>query len=76
MGKREWLISIRNELNMSQQEAADKAGISRSAYAGYETGRRDPEIDNAISVANALGFEWTLFFAKKCRTKTQDKKTA
>lgn len=76
MGKRQWLVNIRNELGMSQQEAAEKAGISRSAYAGYEIGRRDPEIDNAIAVASAMGFDWTLFFAKKCRTKTQNKKTA
>lgn len=73
MQKRDWLISIRNQLGLSQKEAANKAGISRSAYAGYEIGRRDPEIKNAQAVGAALGFDWTLFFATKRRTKTQNK---
>lgn len=76
MKKRDWLINIRLELGLSQKEAAEKCGISRSTYAGYEIGRRDPEIKNAMAVGNSLGFDWTIFFAKERRTMTQKLKGA
>ena len=36
---------IRNQNGLTQQQVADVLGISRSAYCGYETGRRSPDID-------------------------------
>jgi transcriptional regulator with XRE-family HTH domain len=69
--KRDWLVNLRNQLDLSQKDVADKIGISRSAYAGYETGRRDPSIQNAKAIAELLNFNWTIFFDLKRRTKTQ-----
>lgn len=71
MNKRLWLINIRDQLGMSQNDVAKKAGIPRSTYAGYELGRRDPTVKNAKAVASVLGFDWTIFFAQQGRTKTQ-----
>jgi putative transcriptional regulator len=71
--KREWLISIRFQLDFTQQDIADKTNISRSSYAEYEIGRRNPTVPNAQKIASVMGFDWTLFFAKESRNKRQKK---
>ena len=40
------LKKIRKELDMTQQEFADKLGTARNNIAGYETGKRNPS--NAV----------------------------
>jgi putative transcriptional regulator len=71
--KRDWLISIREQLGFSQKDVADRVGIPRSTYAQYEVGRRNPTVPNAQQVSIVLGFDWTLFFAKESRNKRQKK---
>ena len=39
------LRTVRIQNGLTQQQIADVLGISRSAYCGYETGRRSPSID-------------------------------
>lgn len=46
------LTRLRKEKKLTQQEVADKLNISRSAYAGYETGRRVPEYSTLENMAN------------------------
>ena len=41
----EMLAYLRKKKDMSQQELADKIGVSRSTVGMYETGKREPEID-------------------------------
>ena len=36
------LKTLRKQLNLSQQEMADKLGINRGTYANYEVGRNEP----------------------------------
>lgn len=43
---------IRVQNGLSQQQIADVLGISRSAYCGYETGRRSPGLDIIIKLSN------------------------
>ena len=45
----ERLKQLRKELNLTQQEFADKLGTARNNIAGYETGKRNPS-DAAISL--------------------------
>ncbi|GCL71753.1 XRE family transcriptional regulator [Paenibacillus naphthalenovorans] len=71
---RTWLIQMRELKKLTQQEVADLAGISRSCYSGIETGNRNARVPTAKKIANALGFDWTLFFEEKGR-KTSQKKT-
>lgn len=40
---------IRKELNLTQQEFAERIGIKRNTVANYETGRNDP-VDSVISL--------------------------
>lgn len=45
----ERIRDLRNALNLTQQEIADKLGTSRGNIAGYETGRRSPS-DAVVSL--------------------------
>ena len=71
--KRDWLINMRLQQELTQKEVASRAFIDRSTYAQYESGRRTPTVENAKGIGNALGFEWTIFFAKESGNKQQIK---
>lgn len=58
---RKTLKSRREQLNYSQQEVADQAGIERSYYAKIESGLT-PSVKVAKAVGEVLGVEWTVFF--------------
>lgn len=49
------LIELRKEKGMSQQNVADKSGISRSAYSSYENGTRNPRVKTAKRILKVLG---------------------
>ncbi len=42
---------IRKANKLSQQQLADILGISRSTYCSYETGRRSPDVDTIVRLA-------------------------
>jgi len=63
---REWLINRRNELDLTQAEVAQEANIKRSTYSMIELGERNASVSNAKKIANALGFDWTIFFDDEC----------
>jgi transcriptional regulator with XRE-family HTH domain len=46
------LTRLRKSKNLTQQEVARRLNISRSAYAGYEIGRRVPEYSTLENMAN------------------------
>lgn len=71
---RTWLKEIRTQRNMTQNEVAHKAGIERAYYTMIEQGNRSPSVKVAKDIAEALGFDWTIFFENKCNeTKQSDK---
>ncbi len=47
----ERLSILRKERNWSQQETADKLGIAKSTYAGYESGYREPSLHSLLQLA-------------------------
>lgn len=49
------LKEIREQLGITQSEAARRAGLSRQAYGNYESGKRKPDINILPKLANALG---------------------
>lgn len=51
----EQLKKKRIELQMSQEVAAEKAGISRRTLAYYETGERVPNAENLLMLCNIYG---------------------
>ena len=63
--KRDWLISLRKSKNLSQRDVADVAGISNNYYSWIETGMRGVPVHTAKKIAEALGFDWTMFYEEE-----------
>ena len=58
------LQRLRERLDITQAELAERAGLSITAVAHYETGRRWPRIEKVRALAGALGApEEELFYA-------------
>lgn len=49
------LKNMRRELNMTQQEVADKLNVSQVTYSRYESGSRVPDRDMTIVLAQFFG---------------------
>lgn len=57
----------RIKLELTQQEVADRAGLSRANYSHIERGRREPNLEQMISIAKVLKVEPNAnFFADSC----------
>jgi transcriptional regulator with XRE-family HTH domain len=61
---REWLIDLRKQAGMSQEDAAGKIGICRTALTKIERGNR-PSVETAKRIAGFYGFGWAIFFDEK-----------
>lgn len=46
------LRNLRDDYNYTQTQIAEKLNISRQAYSNYETGKRIPDIDLLIRIAD------------------------
>lgn len=46
------ISNLRKNLKLTQQELADKLGISRAALSHYEKDRRDPDSDTLIKLSD------------------------
>ena len=55
----ETLRSLRTENNISQQQLADKLFVDRSTVAGWETGRRVPDIPTLKLIAELFNIEFS-----------------
>ncbi len=51
----ERLRELREAKGMSQQELADRAGLTRDGVAQFETGRRRPMWESVLALMGALG---------------------
>ena len=49
------LRAERNRKSMSQDELAERAGVSRTSISAYETATAKPTLENAVALAIALG---------------------
>lgn len=56
----EILKSKRIELNLTQQELADKAGTKRSYISRIEKGETDMQLSSFLRIIKALGLNFTL----------------
>ena len=61
--KRDWLIKIRKNKRLTQQQVASTSYIDRGFYAQIENGVRDPSITVAKKIALALSFNPAAFFS-------------
>ena len=49
------VLAARQASGLTQQEAADRAAVSRGQFANIETGRTDVPIKTLLRIADALG---------------------
>jgi len=49
------LVELRKYHNMSQEDLADKIGVSRQTLSKYETGESLPDIEKSMLIANTFG---------------------
>ncbi len=52
MNFQEKLMLLRNQYRLSQEELAERIGISRQAVAKWESGKAVPDINNLIQLSN------------------------
>lgn len=57
MKKLYWLIRLRKESNMTQQEVADFVGVDRTHYSRIENGVHEPRPYTKFMIAEAVGFD-------------------
>jgi DNA-binding XRE family transcriptional regulator len=46
---------LRKKHNLTQQKVADQIGVSQSAYAFYETGKKQPKYGTLLAISNFYG---------------------
>ena len=56
----EWLKANRKAKGLTQQELADKCGVTRESIVWWETGKNSVSLENAGKVVKALGTSLTL----------------
>ncbi|MGC4379070.1 helix-turn-helix transcriptional regulator [Fictibacillus sp. Mic-4] len=65
------LANLRKSRNWSLQETADRLGIAKSTYAGYESGYRQPSLQALLQIANL--FETTVDYILNRTNDKQEK---
>lgn len=66
------LKEARIEKGISQQETANRIGISRGCYSNYELGSREPPFEIIVKICNVLGIsaDYLLGLEDEAGTKT------
>ncbi|MDI9489748.1 MAG: helix-turn-helix transcriptional regulator [Clostridiaceae bacterium] len=59
---RSWLKELRRSLSYTQDQVADKSGISRAYYTQIELNNRTPSPKVAMEIGKVLEFDWTRFY--------------
>jgi putative transcriptional regulator len=59
---RKWLKDIREKKGLTQECLANEIGITRQHIGMLENGNSNPSPQLAQKIAEALGFDWTLFY--------------
>ena len=60
------LAIMRKLQGYTQQDLADKVGVTRQQISAIESGKSFPRVSTAKAIANVLGIKWeTLFEAEK-----------
>lgn len=66
------LKKTRKALNKSQEQVAEKLGLSRSAYTYYELGYTKPTCEFIINVSKAMNVDYCLFMNEILKDMIED----
>lgn len=61
--------TLRNSLNLSQQEFGDLFSLSRGSIGSYEEGRADPKIESLVKISNHFNLPIDDLLKKKLNPK-------
>ena len=70
--KRDWLIKLRQDRKLNQQDVSELIGVTQQFYNYVENGKRRPSPDVAIKIGNVLNFDWRLFYEKKSKLEKEE----
>lgn len=73
LGKR--LRDLRKEKNLTQQELADKVGVSKASISCYETGKKKPTYERLTELAFVLEVDVEYFLGTNYQIRTNDGRT-
>lgn len=59
------LINARQKLNLTHEDVANLANITRQYYGMIENGERNPSVNKAKLIAETLDIDWTIFFGNE-----------
>lgn len=59
---RVWLIQLRENNGLTQQQVAEEIGVTRQTISALEKGTSNPSVSLAKNLAKLLQFKWTEFF--------------
>jgi transcriptional regulator with XRE-family HTH domain len=62
------ITETRSHYHMTQQQISDKLGISQTTYAGYETGRHQPDIETMIKLADLYNVDLNYLMGRYTKT--------
>jgi DNA-binding XRE family transcriptional regulator len=67
------LIERRRELNLTQKELAERAGVSQADVSKIERGRKSPTLDTYSRLAAALQIKWQFGVGVRSSRRSQRK---
>lgn len=67
------LVSLRKQHRLSQNELAEKVGVSRSAIGMYETGVREPDFETLEALADTFNVNMDTLLGRSSPPEKQNK---
>lgn len=62
---RKWLAEKREKNSLTQQQVAERVGVTRQTISAIENGTANPSVFAAKAIAEVLEFPWSDFFDNK-----------
>jgi transcriptional regulator with XRE-family HTH domain len=66
------LLELRNKRNMRQEDVAKKIGVGRTTYAMYEQGKREPDYETLLKLADLFEVSTDYLLTGQDRTEKKD----
>ena len=70
------LRAARKQLDYTQQQVAEQLGITKSTYCGYETGKREPDVEKIKLLSQILHVTGSYLIGLNDESNSHSKKSA
>lgn len=64
----EQLKALREGLGLTQQELAERVGVTKQALSAWERGEYEPTLDSLLRIVNVTGAKFAAFFTRGTKT--------